>query len=232
MLLSIRSRYSNAIQHKECRGSALARSTKPATVCPAQMKAFLRTLAVLLLTVLVGPCIAHADEWPYAKVTCDKETGQLIVEELETDERERIPREPGVQDLMALTQLRTLDGPAGTQDYRVPRSDFRFECDLGRSHFKVKISPWKFNQKVAGMCGGYDPSIQLSVWRASRKLLDKLIFTGFCNPPESDFGIVAVKLLEGEQAAVILIGGEGGRVERRIPFSKLGKLHREQLHPD
>jgi len=195
------------------------------------MKAFFRTLAVLLLTVLVGPCIAYADEWPYAKVSCEKDTKQVVIEELSAEEQDRIPKQPGVQDLIALTTLETRNGPSGKQDFRVRKADFWFECDIDHSHYKIKISPWKFSPKIAGMCGGYFPSIQLSVWRASRKLLDKLIFSGFCNPPESDFFIPSVRFLESERAAIVVVDSEKGPAEQRLAYAALASLRREQLHP-
>jgi len=193
---------------------------------------FLNRLVVRLLVAVTGFAVSGAvrsEDWPYARITCDRSSNQLFVEQRTAENEEDIPKGRGVQSLFALTQLETVDGPSGPQDYRVRKRSFTFTCDLRGSHYRLQIAPWKFNQKINGECGDYSPSIELTVWRQKHKLLTGLIFSGFCNPPESAFSIAAVRFLESDQSAIFLVSASGRTSERRIPFAAVESLQRQQL---
>jgi len=172
---------------------------------------------------------AAAEDWPYTEASCNKEAHQLLVREKSAKREKDIPKRSGVQSLLALTKLKTINGPAGKQGHRVRKRDFWMECDLRESKYKVRISPWKFNTKLNGMCGGYSPSTELTVWRGNAILIDKLVFSGYCNSPDSDFSISSVSILDREKVAVISTHTLGKSSDQRIPFIELPKLHRLQL---
>src|SRR6185436_4869227 len=84
---------------------------------------------------------AAAEDWPYTEASCNKEAHQLLVREKSAKREKDIPKRSGVQSLLALTKLKTINGPAGKQGHRVRKRDFWMECDLRESKYKVRISP-------------------------------------------------------------------------------------------
>ena len=183
-----------------------------------------------LIFLLLGYTAAFAEDWPYVRVSCNEELRQLLVEESSTDRRETIPGEKGVQDLTALTELRTMKSPTGDQDRRVRKSDFVLTCVLGKSNYRIQISPWKFNSKVNAMCGSYAPSTQLTVWRRGEILVEKLVFSGFCNVPESEIVIRAVALYDRTHQAEFSIVNRGHSIQKRLPYSQLKRFKRQGLN--
>jgi hypothetical protein len=124
-----------------------------------------------------------------------------------------------------------VNGLAGVQDYRVRKGNFKIACTLGAAHYRLQVSPWKFSTKISGMCGDYSPSTELTVWRDGRKLIDKLVFAGFCNPPDSEFAIEMVSFDEHSRTAQVSIRGLKGTFRKALAFPSLMKLERRQLHP-
>ena len=188
--------------------------------------------APIFLALFMCSAAALADEWPYVKVTCDSAAQVLRVEENSADSSAELPVGKGIQALYDLTVLKTEDGPTGVQDYRVKKRDFRSSCNLRGAAYKVIVSPWKFSAKINGMCGGYSPSAQLSVLRNNQKLIDKLIFSGFCNPPESEFGITEVRLIAANSIAEFELIDQKGKYQKRISFTALPRLERTSLVRD
>ncbi len=184
----------------------------------------------LLLCFLVSTA-AHSEDWPYVRVTCDQRSARLTIEELSAESRELIPNEKGVHSLIALTDIRTMNGPTGVQDYRVRKSNVESTCNIGTSHYRLQVSPWKFSAKINGMCGDYSPSTELTVWREGQKLLDKLVFAGFCDPPDSEFAIESVSFDEAARTARVSIRGLRATVQKSLPFSDLIKIERRRLIP-
>lgn len=185
-------------------------------------------LAVITLGIMLSkPSIA--DDWPYAKVTCDKENKTVRIEEFSADDRAEIPNVQGVQDLYALTEVKTLRGPSIDDDVIVKKKDFWFKCKLGQAEYKVRISPWKFSPRVNGMCGAYSPSIELTVWRGGLKLMNKIVFSGYCNPPDSESAIGAITLQEESKNASIDVSGAGQSQTKVIAFPALPKMFREDI---
>src|SRR5262245_13683755 len=81
--------------------------------------------AVLLVALLACTSAAHGEDWPYVQIVCMSEGGQVSVEERVAQSAKLVPKHAGVQDLTQLTELRTVDGPAGRQDHRVRKRDYR-----------------------------------------------------------------------------------------------------------
>jgi hypothetical protein len=170
-----------------------------------------------------------ADEWPYVQVNCDPGAKTLRIEERSASSTSDIPKGKGVQSLRDLTELKTIDAPSGRQDIRVKIRDFQSSCTLGDITYKLVVSPWKFSARINGMCGGYAPSAQLSVWRSGQRLVDSLIFAGYCNAPESDFGISELRLIEGTQIARFQLVDKEGAFQKDVEFSRLPQLARGAL---
>jgi hypothetical protein len=182
-----------------------------------------------LLLICLGSAPTFAGDFPYVEVTCSKEAGQLIIKELSVDDEKLIPAGKQVQSLIAMTEIKTIDGPAGKQDHRVRKRNYRTECEVAGAKYRVQVAPWNFNPRVNGMCGGYAPSTELTVWRGKERLVNHLVFSGFCNPPDSDLSIETVSLNEATKTAEISVNSSKGRADERVPFSELKKIKRQQL---
>src|SRR5713226_5675498 len=78
---------------------------------------------VCLLLCFFGSTTVYSGDWPYVRVSCDQRSTQLTIEELSAESQQLIPHEKGVQSLIALTEIKTINGPTGVQDYRVRKSN-------------------------------------------------------------------------------------------------------------
>ena len=136
-----------------------------------------------------------------------------------------IPKKPNVRSLYEMTELKTISGPAGEQDFIVPKESFSTKCSLRGAEFRVLVVPWKFQARVNGMCGGNPPSVELTVWRNGDLLLNKLVFGEYCDPPESAINISEVSLSEIDKAARIFV--TDGSVS--VLYDDLPKLKRDDL---
>jgi hypothetical protein len=183
----------------------------------------------ITLVLFVFSQTTLADDWPYVRVSCDPRANTLTIEEQSASSSSEIPKVNGVQSLVDLTEVRTIDAPSGRQDILVKTRDFHSTCNLGGITYKVVISPWKFDARINGMCGGYAPSVQLSVWRSGQSLIDSLVFAGYCNTPESAFAISDLRLVEGTQMARFQLSDSEGQFQKNIAFPRLPHLARGAL---
>ena len=183
----------------------------------------------ICLLLWLASSFVRADDFPYVRVSCDAKGLALVVEESSVSSEADIPSGKGIQSLFALMKVKTIDGPAGTQDYLVKKRDFSYDCAMGDARYKVRVSPWKFSAKVNGMCGDYSPSTQLTVLRGEEQLIDKLVFSGYCNSPESDYYIQRIQLSESAKRVVLFLRDRAGPYEREVSFDGLPALKREAL---
>jgi hypothetical protein len=182
--------------------------------------------SILLPFLLLACSLTYAEEdWPYVRVQCDTRSLELVVEEDSARAQRDIPKAKGVQSLYALTQLVEENG----QYFRVKRRDFVYGCAIGAVRWKVRVSPWKVNEKTNGMCGGYSPSTQLTVSRGEKRLLDELVFSGYCNPPASDYGVLRVRFSEKASQVIFDLQDERGLYQKVFDFSSLTAFTRDAL---
>ena len=173
-----------------------------------------------------------ADDWPYTRATCDGKTQVVVVEEALAKTEAAIPSGRGIQRLDALTEIKTIEGPAGDQDYQVKKREFWSRCNVGGAAYKIRVSPWKFNAKLDGMCGGYSPSTELTVWRNGSRLLGPLVFSGYCDPPDSDYFIQAVRIRERDRNVSFSLVAGSGPYQKVVDFGGVGALKRAELAPE
>ena len=186
-------------------------------------------VAVLLALLFCSPC-AMAEGSAYFKVTCDASSKSVQIEELSLSDDETPSSD--LHSIRSLGALETIPTDIGPQDVFVQKRTFRRECTLGPARYLIEVAPWKWNPRFMGMCGAGNPSVRLTVWRSGRKLLNGLIFRGYCNPPESLFQILRVDLSEVSRSVTISLqdnNTEEAIPPRVIPYRDAPKLVREQL---
>jgi hypothetical protein len=191
-----------------------------------------RRLLLLALFVFVSQG-AHAEFFTFAKVKCDSRGSTLVIAEDDTEEPEKYVPEPGFQT-KAMDDLVRIEDVSDTDSYRHKVADWKTTCQLGSAVYEIQVSPWTWNNHVGGMCGAGSPEIELTVLRNRRRLLDKLVFSGYCDGTWNEqLAVLSVTFSESAGTATFTVdvvpNGDG---PKQLPFAyaKLPHLARIDLH--
>jgi hypothetical protein len=107
-------------------------------------------------------------------------------------------------------------------------------CQLGSATYAIQVSPWNWNNHVGGMCGAGSPEIELTVLRDGRRLLDKLVFGGYCDGTWNEqFAVLPVIFSESARTAtftVNVVNSEEGPKPISFAYDRLPHLLRIDLH--
>jgi hypothetical protein len=186
-----------------------------------------------LLLVVLGCSAVRADIWTYFSVTCDARKMTVTISERDVEDVNVKSNAKDLTSISSLGKIQTIPTPAGPKDIFVKQKTFRKTCDLGGSRYVIEVAPWKWNPVINGMCGGGDPSVQLSAWRNRQRIVKDLIFDGYCNPPETNTAVTGVLLSESRQLVTIHTIDPSSIDEapqlRRYPYSESAHIQRSEI---
>src|SRR5262245_9052378 len=121
----------------------------------------MRTVLTGIVALLI--CLsARAESENYAQIYCDTANSELSVSELWVEDAldlVSVPKGAKIKPMYYL--VKTVTGEFG--EYMVKEKEWSTTCRLGAATYEVLISPWKYNSKMNGMCGGGSPSVELSL---------------------------------------------------------------------
>jgi hypothetical protein len=192
-----------------------------------------RSLLLLLALSAFGSKVAFAEFSNFAKVKCDLQRSMLTIAEDETEEPEKYTPEPGFQT-KAMDDLVRIEDVSDIDSYRHKVADWKTTCQLGSAAYAIEISPWNWNDHIGGMCGAGSPEIELTVIRNGRRLLNELVFWGYCdNTWNEKLAVLSVTFSESARTATFTVnvvpGGEGPK-SLLFAYKKLPHLKRIGLH--
>jgi len=181
------------------------------------------------LIILLVNFHAQAELWTYAQIHCNIEKSTLTISEILVEDEGDIVRiqEAETKPLDDLMKLAT----GNNGDYKIKDKDWLSSCSIGGSQYKIKISPWKYNSRVNGMCGGGSPSIELSVERKRDNLAKGIVFSGSCDGTWNEKLLIESITFDESRALAKFVFTNYGedRRELEIPYTELNRLQRSDL---
>jgi hypothetical protein len=184
--------------------------------------------------MLAAAAQAHAEFSFIAKSACDARAGTVAIEQVWTEEPANYSPEAG-SEIMPMDSLVKYTATSAMGEYRSKVRDWVVVCTLDRARYEMTISPWNANNNVEGMCGGGSPNIELTVRRDGELLLNRLVFSGYCDNTWNDkLNIYSLTLSERHRSASFAVDNselpEPLAIEHT--YAELGTLTRARLWKD
>ena len=192
-----------------------------------------RSLLLLIASSVFGSQVAHAEFFNFAKVKCDPQRSMLTIAEDETEEPEKYVSEAGFQT-KAMDDLVRIENVSDTDSFRHKIADWNTTCQLGSAVYAIEVSPWNWDDHIGGMCGAGSPEVELTVVRNGMRLLDNLVFFGYCDGSWNEqLAVLSVTFSESVSTAtftVNLVANAGGPTPLVFAYKKLPHLKRIDLY--
>jgi hypothetical protein len=192
----------------------------------------LKKISILLLALPLlawtPSSFAHADDyWPYVTITCDNAKQSLSIAEHIAESETAIPKTLSTYGLDGMLEF----VPAGESDGVMKiKAPLKKNCRIGKADFRLVILPHLYNPRVQGMCGAAAPSVQMSVWRNGKLLLDKLLFRVHCpTDGATDTEIEAASFSELGRRVVFAIREKNHAGQKSLSFDDLPNFDRSNF---
>ena len=157
----------------------------------------------------------------------------LTIAEDETEEPEKYVSEAGFQT-KAMDDLVRIENVSDTDSFRHKIADWNTTCQLGSAVYAIEVSPWNWDDHIGGMCGAGSPEVELTVVRNGMRLLDNLVFFGYCDGSWNEqLAVLSVTFSESVSTAtftVNLVANAGGPTPLVFAYKKLPHLKRIDLY--
>ncbi len=181
-------------------------------------------LAVIGAQFLLVVPQAYADPQAIVTVSCDREKGELRVDESVED----IDPLPGVIAPGAMTfspsslvDVNELDGALAWEDQPVSR-----ECQLGSDVYVAEFRGRKANYNIQGECGGNPETLSLTLQRDGKVLFKDLVLHDGCRAVHE---ISSIRIIGSKHEVVATIATEFVEELREVHISMDTEITRESI---